>query len=437
MSALVVNLLKEFGDEGPPKVRSWCEKGTEDKESLHDWTISVGSKVSSVHKGDLGNGTRRSEFFCNAFKGGAGAGANGSESKKSVEESSTDLTAILPKTCWASWEDILDYFYIDSNRITQEDVVAKFKIAQLLRIPHLARRCAEWINANLQRGPALVMLWQGLTLSPGLDAIINICIETLARQFNLCPSDNLVGLPVNTVSAILTLAKNERTGRAAKISNAVERCVRALAKKGPELEGAMFLGLADTLSAIEPQDAFFLLAKAVTYSHPRCHQLCMPVIRSSFHELRHVDLALIPDHDLVCDILDQDELIARNEDQIFDCISEYVANRHQDLSDEQITQIWSRCRYTQLSPECVEKVITIPLMPIHWLKIALVGTLCREKQGPDSFDAFAKRSDRGLSKELGSDYPNGYKYLEGKRLRRRDDFLTALLRSMSFHGMDL
>mgnify|MGYP003327505754 CR=1 FL=1 len=57
--------------------------------------------------------------------------------------------------------------------------------------------------------------------------------------------------------------------------------------------------------------------------------------------------------------------------------------------------------------------------------------------GIGAFEAFAKRSDRGLSKELGSDYPNGYKYLEGKRLRRRDDFLTALLRSMSFHGLDL
>ena len=352
----------------------------------------MGDALYKVHRCLLGVGERRSDFFKAQFErwghgDGYGSSSGAPPSAASPNEH-TDLTALLPAACLgeqnAVWETVLDYWYTGELQMSPYSVVRQFKIAHALQIPHLARRTVRWIELHLNDGvnTVLPMLHAALQLGPRLDAIEDACVRTLSRELAHCAPDALLGLPTRTVRAVLDGARTIHSGDPNRICAAVTHCLRALEQNSQESQ-RMFLGLASCLTSVRPEDALFLLAKVIACSDyltrgdmktnknnrgggddnddndyddggessgsdsdarswrlvragnqarvAAVRALCLPVIAEHFSELKHQDLAHIDDHDVVCELLDRDDLDVGSEDGVFAAIQQYCQLRTSEL----------------------------------------------------------------------------------------------------------
>jgi uncharacterized membrane protein YgcG len=381
--------------------------------SLADWTIQLGQERYLIHKGHLGQGTRASEYF------------NGVFLRWSQGLTETDLSSSLPEPCHHAWEEVLDFVYGGDASLKPSNVISKFKIAHFLNMPTLMRLCLDYINGNLSRETAGTMLRKSLALSPGLDAIVHNCIQTLAIELNYCEIESFLTLPLETVSTILeqaTTRANDQTNeyppgsraKPLKISNVVAACIRDLDGDGSK-QSEFLHALAGFLSEIAPEDAILLLAKSIKFSHDGLCQLCLTVVAASFDHLNSDDLAMIPDHNFVCKLLDQDDLMVSHEDQVFDAILSYCNAKDQILSSDQRKDIWKTCRFFFLSAERIVRIMGVPDMPVEFVKIALVGKQIQIEKGRQGLEEFVNASDdldqscRQLQRRKGHMTPSGGK----------------------------
>ena len=63
------------------------------------------------------------------------------------------------------------------------------------------------------------------------------------------------------------------------------------------------------------------------------------LVAANFKNVNHDDLVAIPDHKIVCDLLDDDELNVRSEDQVFDAIYNYCQTKD-GLTTRMKEEIW-------------------------------------------------------------------------------------------------
>ena len=348
--------------------------------SLANWTIQLGQQRYLVHQAIIGQGTRASGYFNGVFKRWCQQGS-----------SETDLSLSLPPPCLHAWEEVLDFVYGGDGSLVPSNVVSQFKIAHFLQMPTLMRLCIDYIKGNLTCEATGPMLRKALALSPGLDAIVHKCIQTLALELNNCETESFFKLPVETLSTILELATDEFSAEPLKISNVVAACIRDLDDDGSE-QSKLLHGLAKLLTKIAPEDALLLLGKSIEFSHDGIRQLCLPAIASSFDDLNSDDLAMIPNHQTVCEILDQDDLMVSHEDQVFDAILSYC-NAKSQLTSDQRKDIWKTCRFLFLSAKCIVRIMGVPDMPVEFVKLALVGTQIQREKGWQGLKELAQAPD--------------------------------------------
>ena len=385
------------GDEatGVPDKRTWYKIGaandslhSEPGNSLVDWTIKLGTNQYRVHRADLGDGSNGSGYFNSIFQ------------RWTEGSTETDLTSSLQLECRHVFEQVLDFVYGGTVIFSPSTVVSLFKIAHYLQIPNLMKKCVGYMKKNLNKASAFPMLRKALVLSPGLDPIVHQCISTLALEFNSCKAILFISLPVETVSSILTKATTEFHAEPLKVSNVVAECVRSCILH-PDLQKAMFYGLVGSLSEIAPKDALFMLAKAIEFEQDGVRELCLPTIASSFDKLNINDLAKIPDHKTVCEILDRDDLSVVSEDTVFEAIFNYCkADDVGLLSNQQHTEIWQTCRLVLLSSDCILRIMDVSNIPIELIKLALIGRTIRDEKGQEALEAFAKDSSFPSCRQL-------------------------------------
>jgi hypothetical protein len=243
---------------------------------------------------------------------------------------------------------------------------------------------------NLTHETAHPMLRKALVLSPGLDAIIHNCISNLALEFNQCDAKSFVGLPLETISTILSRANtDEFKAKPLKISNAIAACLRDLDSDNASQE-QYFHGLTGSLSRVAAEDALFLLAKSIEYKHDGVRQLSILTVTGCFCQKEiWENIALIQDHQAVCELLGRDELNAP-EDCVFQAIKLYCETKGDALSSEERTEIWKTCRFVHLNnKETILDLINVNDLPPFFVKLALVGSLIHSKFGQENFDALA------------------------------------------------
>ena len=421
MASLLYDDLMCEDDETEPEKRTWFKEGDEPDTSLADWSIILGTQKYRVHKADLGHGDHESGYFNAIFK------------RWTEGSTETDLSQSLRQECRHVFEEVLDFVYGVELQLSAETVVSHFHIARFLGIKKLMKCCIAFMKDNTDRHTSVPMLRKALILSPGLDPIIQSCISTLAVDFFSCATKDFLKLPMETVAAVLTNAVKTTDARRLKVCNIVTECVRDL-DGNDTAQQLMFHGLESLLSDIAPEDALFLLAKAIQFDLKRVHQLCLPTVALSFHSLNSDDLAKIPDHKTVCSLLDQDNLAVMHEDMVFDVILKYCNTKGQELSSEEQVAIWETCRFVLLSTKCITKIMEVKHIPVKFVKLALIGSTIQREKGQEALESFADASDTPSCQGL------------GRRLRRRTGWLAALkagvarnqdLSGCNFSGMDL
>jgi len=382
-----------------PPARTWykdnvdaSDKHREPEDSIANWTIKLGKSTYKVHKGILGQGVHKSGYFNHIF-------LRWTQGTNDI----TDLTLSLHTHCHHAWEAVLDFVYMDSIIVaaspddwtkhlfkTASTVVSTFKIAHFLLMPSLMRICVNHMKNNLTHETAYPMLRKALVLSPGLDAIIHNCISNLALEFNQCDAKSFVGLPLETISTILSRANtDEFKAKPLKISNAIAACLRDLDSDNASQE-QYFHGLTGSLSRVAAEDAIFLFAKSIEYKHDGVRQLSLLTVTGCFCQKKiWENIALIQDHQAVCELLGRDELNAP-EDCVFQAIKLYCETKGDALSSEERTEIWKTCRFVHLNnKETILDLINVNDLPPLFVKLALVGSLIHSKFGQENFDALA------------------------------------------------
>lgn len=105
-----------------------------------DWTLRIGSRSFNVHKIIVSTGERRSLFLDAAFR------------KPCGETAETDLTDLLPASCHAMFEDLLDYFYGEALELAAESWGAFMKIADVMQVPALHTLCISKCDGLMEAG---------------------------------------------------------------------------------------------------------------------------------------------------------------------------------------------------------------------------------------------------------------------------------------------
>jgi len=361
------DLLEAFEDSSE---LTWVELNNMDGElvELTDWKIKLGKKIYAVHTSSIGDGVRQSKFFNAQFKHWSGP----------TNAKVTDLTTVLPSSCSKYFEETLNYFYsgVPDQLLRGENVVAFFKIAHVLQIKNLATECVKWMKENLSHETAILMLQQAVQLSPGLDAIEENCIQACALEFNSCNAKEFLRLPTEALSKILEAATTKYSADDAKICHAVTTYVRGISDGNRTV---VFLELAKRILVVPKKaaiDALYLLGKSIEHNDNRLKNLCVPIVAANFKNVNHDDLVAIPDHKIVCDLLDDDELNVRSEDQVFDAIYNYCQTKD-GLTTRMKEEIWETCRFSYLSSRCAVKMLTLDIaeIPSRCVQLALASCI--------------------------------------------------------------
>mmetsp|Transcript_46640 Transcript_46640/g.85664 ORF Transcript_46640/g.85664 Transcript_46640/m.85664 type:complete len:827 (-) Transcript_46640:46-2526(-) len=164
---------------------------------LSDWTIRLGNRTYQVHRADLCEGERGSQFFLTLFQRWTG------------ERSTTDLTSLIPEVCWPVFENVLDFLYDGHIHHSMDNAVLLFKIAHVLEMPMVCNILAGFLKENLSIQNVFPFLRQCLQIGAGFDSFVEEATTVIARGFRKLrgkPLELIAQLPVEVSLQVLAKA---------------------------------------------------------------------------------------------------------------------------------------------------------------------------------------------------------------------------------------
>lgn len=160
-----------------------------------DWSILLGRQEYKVHKVILAMGERASAFMSGAFRKHLGQRAD-----------STDLSEVVPERCWPHFEALLDFIYKGKEHITVDNWVSLIKMADVLMISSLYKKCVE-VGADLitpESAPRIVADSVEFQLGGDLEnQIVQIAVDNMVPQFSSYEPTDLAILPMQVFQMIL------------------------------------------------------------------------------------------------------------------------------------------------------------------------------------------------------------------------------------------
>lgn len=368
--------LSGFGDASSlPTERSWRDS------ELSDWQIRLGDgRTYDAHRVILGEGLYRSEFFLGQFRSWP-------------NQTSTDLTIVLPALCWPVFEQVLDFMYTGVVEPQPSTAVPLFKTAQVLLIRALAQRVVAWLECNLTKETSPIVLDHALQLSPGLEGLVSEVVRQVAEDFERYTAAEFVKFPASTAAQVL--AHRSLRGPMSKVSRMASAVIRHA--RGEEEQARVFEHLVGFVREVAPEDAIFLLGVCNRFGNDGLRKQCLAVVAAHFHELAG-ELHAITDQETLIELFDRDDLLAESEDRVFDAVLSTMRSRSPEFSAEQVRRLWSTCRFAQLSVEklCHEALL-VEGLPQDIVRYGLAARLVRMEGGDAGTAKFA--AAHGLSSE--------------------------------------
>ena len=267
-----VGLLNTFLEEfAPPPVPLKWFRGNGETPSkgwtAPDWTVRVGLHTYLVHTKMLGHGERSSNFF--------------SVSMTQFSGKETDLTNLLPPSCHAHWETVLNFMYRQSSALTDQkglsvdNVVSLLTIAHTLRISAVAQRCVKWINTHVNHINAFPLLAAAIDMLPALEPVEQVCLAVIARNMHLCHSlDSFLSLDVSSLKQILD-ASSALSVKVLTQYHATTVVVHYLRHVANEHRKDVFLHLSKYVHQASEQHALFLYFLSLDCGCKRLHRECL------------------------------------------------------------------------------------------------------------------------------------------------------------------
>lgn len=357
-----------------------------------DWEFVVGSNVYKVHKAVLGAGPRKSEFFKAAFNDSYG-------------KSSSDLSNLLPGRCWPHFEEVLDFIYEDKFEPHAENIVPMFKLGHVLRIRKLCEVSVGGMKSLLNQNSARVFLAHALELSPGLEHVASAAYSTIAPHMedHYEPADFEV-FPLEVFVALLSHERLRAT------ESTKSNLVAYFLRRHPDISYTDFVELVQHVSTPAPEDLLVLLGKSCELQHQESMESSLRIAAHCFDQLRFEDICALTNHEVICRLLDSDNLCTDHEDMVFNVILKYTEFRSSELAEAAITELWSCCRFAWLSPMQLELAQQHARVPREPLELGMLASIFRLRSDSSSqMDTFLARCDqskpsaaRRLRQRLGS-----------------------------------
>jgi len=160
-----------------------------------DWVLVLGAKEYTIHKVIVATGERASAFLAASFR------------KHCGEKERTDLTDLVPQSCWPHFEALLDYVYHgDDIEVSVDSWGPYMKIADILQIRALYTKCVE-VGADLishDTAPRVVADAVELELGGELQQqVVQIAVDVMAQHFSSYTHKDLHGLPLPVFESLL------------------------------------------------------------------------------------------------------------------------------------------------------------------------------------------------------------------------------------------
>jgi len=159
-----------------------------------DWTLVLGATEFRIHKVIVATGDRASAFLAASFR------------KHCGKLERTDLTELVPRTCWQHFEALLDYMYSGDVSITVESWGALVKMADLMQIGALYTRCVDAGGDLISPSTAPRLVADAVELQLGGDLqqqVVQIAVDVMAPQFSSYGPKDLAQLPLQVFQALL------------------------------------------------------------------------------------------------------------------------------------------------------------------------------------------------------------------------------------------
>lgn len=165
-----------------------------------DWTVILGHEEYSIHKVIVATGDHASHFLAAAFR------------KHCGKQDCTDLTSLIPQRCWQNFEAALEFLYTGEAHLTVENWAAMLKMADLLQIVSLYKKCVD-VGADLctrECAPRLAADTVELQLGGEIEQqVVQMAIDVITPFFMAYEAKDLAVLPAKVLQQLLRRADLE------------------------------------------------------------------------------------------------------------------------------------------------------------------------------------------------------------------------------------
>jgi len=162
-----------------------------------DWTLILGHEEYRIHKVIVATGDHASHFLAAAFR------------KHCGKQDCTDLTTLIPQRCWQYFEAALEFLYTGEASLTSENWAAMLKMADMLQIVSLYKKCVE-LGADLcTKENAARLAADSVELQLGGEIeqqVVQMAIDVICPSFMSYEPKDLASLPEKVLQHLLSRA---------------------------------------------------------------------------------------------------------------------------------------------------------------------------------------------------------------------------------------
>lgn len=180
---------------------------------------------------------------------------------------------------------------------------------------------------------------------------------------------------------------------------------------GPLLTAAEFSRLVSNVATIVPQYSPILLSWALAYQNSTLISSCLAIVASEFQDCTPEQLSMMPLAQLAA-LLRRDDLMVKDEGQVFDVVAKYAAQHRSTLTAAQLEDLWGCVRFIYLTPTKRTIAYGTPTVPTWMLQQAVqivmehkrsdwhkLRTRLEEEGGHEALIARLSRRTRGCRME--------------------------------------